>query len=302
MKTILYCTALYEKQGYCQEERVECFNEAAAYAKANGIELHSVLYINNSKKAFARAMKKLYRKRAKFPYIVRDLGHLDFWTHYKKDEIGWVKVDEHGNQLPTESLKDLQFVNLKHMDIYHLLAHIFNIGIQAAFEGEYDYFGILSGDQLLPKEHPVVMTRFLEAHHDAGMVSSLAFYDYSKKEIVGDNGEKKTFQIPLIIFRQRPGETKEQMEQRKAWIYANLLPYPENNFTGLEYCEVDAIGTGGAVIPWGVFNRLKFQERVFEGEGEDIQYCLDLKEKLKKKVYVIPTVIIENRYADGQRY
>lgn len=302
MKKILYCTALYHKQGYCQEERVECFNEAAALAKANGVELHSLLYINNSKKSFFKEMRRLYRKKAEFPHIVKDLGQLEFTTHFKKGDVGWVKVDEHGNHTRTEDLQDMQFVDLKHMDIYHLLAYIFNLGIDEAVRGGYDYYGILSGDQLLPREHPIVMTRFLGEHQDAGLVSSLAFYDFSKKEVIEDSGAKKTFQIPLIIFRQRPGETSEQMANRKAWIYANLLPYPENGNTGLEYCEVDAVGTGGAVIPRGVFSRLRFQERVFEGEGEDIQYCLDLKEKLMKKVYIVPTVIIENRYADGQRY
>lgn len=301
MKTISYCTGLYEKQGYCQEERVEHFNEAADAAKANDLRLHVQLYINNSKKRFFKDMKRLYRKKARFPYIMADLGKLDYWTNFKKGELEWKVVDEHGKQTRTESWKEFEFVDLRHFDIYHLLAHIFNIGIDQSVKLGHDYYGILSGDQLLPINHPGVMTRFLDQHPNAGMVGSLAFYDFSKKEIV-EGGTQKTYLTPLLIFRQHPGETEEEMEQRRAWVYANLLPYPENNYTGMEFCEVDAMGTGGAVIPRPIFTRLRFQERTFVGEGEDVQYCLDIKEKLGKKVYVVPTVIMENRYADGQRY
>lgn len=301
MKTISYCTALYHKQGYCQKERIEGFNEAAERALEHGIRFHSQLYINNSDKKFAKEMKRLYRRKARFPHIVRDLGKLDYWTNYRKGDIEWRTVDEHGRQKPTESWKEFQFVELKHYDIYHLLAHIFNIGIDYSLAQGHEYYAILSGDQLLPPEHPQRMVEFLEAHEKAGLVSSLAFYDFSKKEIADEKG-KRTFLTPLIIFRQRPGETLEQMEDRRRWVYENLLPYPENGNTGLEYCEVDAVGTGGAVIPRKVFGRLKFEERVFEGEGEDIQYCLDIKSKLGLNVYIVPTVVMQNRYADGQRY
>ena len=303
MKTISYCTALYDKQGYCQKERVEHFNRAAKAAAESGLKLHIQLYINNSSKKFYKEMVKLYRREAEFPYYIRNLGKMEYWADIENKDLKWMTVDEHGKQVPTESYKEFELVAMRHFDIYHLLAHIFNIGIETSVRLKHDYYAILSGDQLLPENHPAVMTRFLESHPNAGIAASLAFYDFSKKEIVDESGQK-TYLIPLIIFRQRPDETEEMMKQRKAWIFANLLPYPENDYTGLEHCEVDALGTGGAVIPRSVFTRLRFRECVFVkgGEGEDIQYCLDIREKLGLKVYIVPTVVMENRYADGQRY
>lgn len=300
MKTISYCTALWYRQGYCQKERIDCFNAAAKAAAENGLVLHNQLYINNSDKSFYREMRQLYKRKAEFPYIIKNLGKLEYWTNHNMIK-GWSVVGEHGKHTPTESWKDGQFADLQHFDIFQLLARVFNLGMRTSINMGHDYFCVVSGDQLLPESHPSVMTRFLETHPNAGIASSLTFFDFSKRVII-DGESEKTYVIPLIIFRAREGETEAEMEQRKKWVFANLLPHPENNYTGMEYCEVDALGSGGAVIPRRVFSKLKFEDGPFAGEGEDVRYCLDIREKLGLKVYIIPTVVMENRYADGKKY
>jgi len=302
MKTVSYCTALYSKQAYCQKERVDAFNEAHKEALKQGIEVHVQTLINNSPRSFLKEMVRMYMRYADFPHLLVDYGKIKYTTEFEQRDYDWTLVDGEGREVEVED-DSVQMYRVRHFDIYRLLAHMFNIGIDYAVEKNFDFFGILSGDQILPPEHPATLVNFLQEHPQAGLVSALAFYDFSKKEIVC-KGKVKEYMIPLIIFRQRPGETREQMEQREAWTYANLLPHPENNYTGLEYCEVDACGTGGCLVSRKVFSQLKFDERPYAetGEGEDIQYCVDIKNKLGLKCYVAPTVVIKNRYADGQFY
>lgn len=279
------------------------FNSAARQARLAGLDLHIQLYINNSPKEFTKKMKGLYRDRARFRYHIEDLGQIKYETEFAEKDFGveWKIKGDDGRMIDTKPDDKLLF-SVKHFDVFRLLAEIFNKGIDYSVKNEHDFYGILSGDQLLPPEHPVRMVDFLDEHKNCGVVSSLAFFDDSKKEIIEGQGVVKTFMVPLIMFHQHDDETPEQMEERRKWVYAHLLPHPENGGTGMEYCEVDALGTGGAVIPREVFTKLKFVERAFDGQGEDIQYCIDVRTKLGKKIFVIPTVVIENRYPDGTRY
>jgi len=301
-KTVTYCTALYSKQGYCQKERLEAFNEAHMKALEDDIQIHVQTLLNNSPRSFLKEMTRTYMRYADFPYLLIDYGKLKYTTEFEQRDYNWKLVDSEGKEVEVKD-DSVQMYRVQHFDIYKLLAHLFNIGIDYAVEKNFDYFGILSGDQILPPEHPATLVKFLEAHPEGGLASALAFYDFSRKEVVC-KGKTCEYMTPLIILRQRPGETKEQLENRRQWIFANLLPHEENQWTGMEFCEVDACGTGGCLIPRKVFTQLKFDERphAVTGEGEDIAYCLAIREKLGLKCYSVPTVLMKNRYADGQLY
>ena len=302
MKKLLYCTALYSKQGYCQEERLEAFNKLYMKALEDDIEIHVMTLVNNSPKKFYKDLLRMHMKDARFPYTICDYGKIDYKTEYERKEYNWVVMDSEGNALKNED-SGVEMYSVTHSDIYRLLAHLFNIGIDYAVEKNFDFFGILSGDQILPPEHAATLVKFLEDHPDAGIAATLTFFDFSKKEIVSKD-KTRTYMIPLVIIRERPGETPAQTNARRDWIFANLLPHPENNMSGLAYCEVDAVGTGGSLVPRKVFTQLKFDERPFQetGCGEDVQFCYQVKDKLGLKCYSVPTVIVPNRYADGQLY
>ena len=300
MKKLLYCTALYSKQAYCQKERLEAFNKAYMAALEHDIEIHVQTLVNNSPKSFYKDLLRMHMKEARFPYTICDYGELKYDTEYERREYDWLIHDSDGNIAKNED-GSVEMFSVTHQDIYRLLAHLFNIGIDFAVEKNFDYFGILSGDQILPPEHPATLVKFLEDHPQAGLASALAYYDFSKKEIVRD-GKVRTYQTPLIIIRQRPGETDEETKARQDWIYHNLLPHEENGWTGLEFVEVDAVGTGGSIVPRKVFSQLKFVDAKFVGEGEDIQFCLDIKNKLGLKVYSVPTIVVQNRYESGDLY
>ena len=307
MRTVSYTTALYEAQGYCQKERVEAFNEAWRVAKEAELTVHVQLYINNSKPTFAKKMLELYKKDAKFPYLIQDLGKIDHMTNIKKEYKmdAWPELrmlDEKGGfEKLDEKEYGYEVMDVRVRDIFRLLGHVFNIGIEASLALNHDFYGILSGDQILPANHPATMVDFLDGHENAGLVSSLCFFDHSKKEVVS-KGVVKTYMVPLIVFRQREGETEVQRTLREAWVLANLLPHEENGWKGLEYVDVDAVGTGGAIIPRKVFTQLKFNEEEFKGEGEDIAFCLDIRRKLGLKVFIVPSIVIENRYPYGAKY
>jgi len=302
MKKVLYCTALYSKQAYCQEERLEAFNKLYMKALEDDIEIHVQTLVNNSPKKFYKDFLRMHMKKAKFPYTIADYGKIDYKTEYERKEYNWVVMDSEGNTLKNED-SGVEMYSVTHKDIYRLLAHLFNIGIDFAVEKNFDFFGILSGDQILPPEHPATLVKFLEDHPDAGIAATLTYFDFSKKEIVR-NGKVRTYMIPLVIIRGRPGETPAQTNARRDWIFANLLPHPENNMSGLAYCEVDAVGTGGSLIPRKVFTQLKFDERPFQetGCGEDVQFCYAVKDRLGLKCYSVPTLIVPNRYQSGELY
>jgi len=302
VKTLTYCTALYSKQAYCQKERVEAFNQAYMKALEDDIEIHVQTLVNNSPRKFCTDLIRMHMKDARFPYNLCDYGKLNYETSYERKEYDWLVVDKKGNKVDTEE-SGVEMWSVVHQNIYRLLAHMFNLGIDYAVEKNFDYFGILSGDQILPPEHPAALIRFLEDHPQAGLASALAFFDSSRKEIVC-KGKIREYMIPLIIIRERPEETEAETQARREWIFANLLPHPENGMRGMEFCEVDAVGTGGAIIPRKVFTKLKFDEMLFEkaGMGDDVGYCYDIKDKLGLKVYSVPTVMMKNRYPDGQLY
>ena len=293
---------MYSKQGYCQKERLEAFNQAYMKALEDDIEIHVQPLVNNSPRKFYKDLLRMHMKDARFPYTICDYGKINYETNYERKEYEWAIVDSEGNAVKNED-SGIEMYSVVHKDIYRLLAHLFNIGIDFAVEKNFDYFGILSGDQILPPEHPATLVKFLEEHPDAGIAATLTFFDFSKKEIVCE-GKTRTYMIPLVIIRERPEETPEQTNARRDWIFANLLPHPEYNMSGLAYCEVDAVGTGGSLIPRKVFTQLKFDERPFQetGCGEDVQFCYQVKDKLGLKCYSVPTVVVPNRYADGQLY
>lgn len=300
--TVSYCTALYSKQAYCQRERIDAMNAAYREALKHGIEVHSQMLINNSPRSFLKQMVRMHMRYAEFPHSVADYGKINYETSYERKEYDWAVVDSDGNALKNED-SGIEMYSVVHKDVYRLLAHLFNIGIDHAVEKGYDYFGILSGDQIIPPEHPATLVKFLREHPRAGIASALAFFDYSRKEVVC-KGKVREYMIPLVIIRERPGETPKQTKARREWIFANLLPNEENGYTGMEFCECDAVGTGGSLIPRKVFTKLKFDERPFRetGQGEDVGYCYEIQDRFGLKVYSVPTVVLKNRYPDGQLY
>lgn len=301
-KKLLYCTALYSKQDYCQKERLEAFNKVYMKALEDDIEIHVMTLVNNSPKKFYKDLLRLHMQMAKFPYIIVDYGKIDYTTDYERKEYDWAVVDADGNAVKNED-QDVEMFSVLHKDVYRLLAHLFNIGIDHAIRNDFDFFGILSGDQILPPEHASTLVKFLEDHPQAGVAATLTYFDFSKKEIV-HKGKARKYMIPLVIIRGRPGETPEETNARRAWIFANLLPHPENDMRGLAYCEVDAVGTGGSMIPRKVFTKLKFDERPIQetGCGEDIQFCYQVKDRLGLKCFSVPVLIVPNRYPNGDFY
>ena len=302
MKKVLYCTALYSKQAYCQEERLEAFNKLYMRSLEDDIEIHVMTLVNNSPKKFYKNFLRMHMQKAKFPYTIADYGYINYETDYERKDYDWAIVDSDGNAIKNED-SGVEMVSVIHKDIYRLLAHLFNLGIDFAVEKNFDYFSIQSGDQILPPVHATTLVKFLEDHSEAGIAATLTYFDFSKKEVTV-RGKVRKYMIPLVIIRGRPGETPEETNARRAWIFANLLPNEENGYTGMEFCEVDAVGTGGSLIPRKVFTQLKFDERPIQetGCGEDIAYCYEVKDKLGLKCYSVPTVIVPNRYPNGEFY
>jgi len=296
LRTVAYCTGLYSKQAYCQEERVEAFNKAEEEARKAGLTLEVQIFINNSPKEFFTVMAKLYKKDAKFQHFLTDLGKMDYWKDVPIKNVKAVRMDMHrGSVERIEGWDEGGVFSARTFDIYKLLAEIFNKGMTRSYRLGHEFFGILSGDQILPPEHPATMVRFLDEHPEAGIASALAFYDFSKKKMLIDGEEREALR-PLVYVYDRPGRPNYMR-----WVYDNLLPNEKNNWTGLAFVEVDAVGTGGSLIPRKVFGKLKFKLEHEEGIGEDIQYCLDIQ-RAGYKVYSIPEVIIKNRYESGELY
>jgi hypothetical protein len=290
---VLYITGLYHKQQYCQEEKLRYMNRVFYKARAEDIDIMVATTVNNSPKSFTKWLTDLHERKARFPWTIKDIGQKDYWMDIK-DKVDAIRLDPMTGKTERaegwNELKEDYYFNLKQYDLYRLMAEVFNDGIDQAIAGGYDYMSILSGDQLPPIGHAAEFVGFLEEHKDAGMVCGLMFFDYSKKRMVVE-GKEVTGLRPMLS-RRNPDENR--------WLYDNLLPNEKNGYTGLEYAEIDRCGNGGVMIKRAAFERVRFATE-FDGRGEDIRYCDDLK-AAGFKLFVKPTVYIPNRYPDGQLY
>jgi hypothetical protein len=290
---ILYVTALYDVQKYCQSERVDAFNAVYEECKKHGLSMLVMTVINNSKESFKPWMEKLHEKRAKFPYIIKDIGE----RHYLMDAEDRVKAyvvnPETGEASEAEEynvFKEAGLTKFEQFDIYRLMAEVLNDAFDFATENGFEYMSIQSGDQILPKDQPIIMTEFLKAHPQCGLVNGLLYFDYSKGTTVVDGVERESYR-PMVRF-QNPEHTR--------WLHANMLPTKEHG--GMELCEVDMIGTGGSLIPRSVFANKEFRFNTkWTGLGEDLAFCVLLKTK-GLKVYILPWFKIPNRYPNGDFY
>lgn len=287
MRTIMYHTGLYDKQEYCQLERIKCFNKLQEQCQKNhlGIEVHTT--VNNSRPDFASKLTRMHKKYAEFPYYIEDIGKRDYYIDLTKK----VQMrDVNGNAVPNRDGESLVF-EAKAFDIYRLMAEIFNTGFEYADKNHLDFYSIQSGDQLVPEDHATVLIDFLDNHPNAGIVNGIVYFDYSKKKFIKD-GNTITAYRPMVDM-----DTPE----KTAWLLANLFPREENGWTGLEFAEVRMVGTGGSIVPRSVFTNLKFHTD-FNGTGEDIRFCEEIRSILGKKVFVHTGVSIPNRYPSGERY
>lgn len=290
---ILYVTALYDVQKYAQKERVEAFNAVYEECQKHGLSMLVMTVINNSKESFKPWMEKLHEKKAKFPYLIKDIGE----RHYLMDAEDRVKAyvvnPETGEASEAEEynvFKEAGLTKFEQFDIYRLMAEIFNDAFDFATDHGFEYVSIQSGDQILPKEQPVVFSEFLKAHPLCGLVNGLLYFDYSKTKMKVDGEEREAY-MPMVRF-QNPEHTK--------WLHANMLPTKEHG--GMELCEVDMIGTGGSMIPRSVFADKQFRFNTeWSGLGEDLAFCVMLKTK-GRKVYILPWFKIPNRYKSGELY
>jgi len=290
---ILYVTALYSKQQYAQAERVEAFNAVYEECQKHGLSMLVMTVINNSKESFKPWMEKLHEKKAKFPYIIKDIGE----RHYLMDAEDRVKAyvvnPETGEASEAEEynvFKEAGLTKFEVFDIYRLMAEVLNDAFDFAAEHGFEYVSIQSGDQILPKEQPFIMTEFLKAHPLCGLVNGLVYFDYSKTTKVVDGVEREAY-MPMVRF-ENPEHTR--------WLHANMLPNEKHG--GMELCEVDMIGTGGSMIPRDVFIDKKFRfSTKWTGIGEDLAFCVLLKVH-GRKVYILPWFKIPNRYPNGDFY
>jgi len=290
---ILYITALYSKQKYCQAERIEAFNAAFDECRKQGLSMVVMTVINNSEKSFKPWLEKLHEAKAHFPYLIKDIGE----RHYLMDAEDRVKAyvvnPETGEATEAEEynvFKEAGLTKFEQFDIYRLMAEVLNCAFDFATEHGFEYVSIQSGDQILPKEQPFTFTEFLKNHPLCGLVNGLVYFDYSKTTKVVDGVEREAY-MPMVRF-ENPEHTK--------WLHANMLPCKEHG--GLELCEVDFIGTGGSIIPRSVFadKKFRFSEK-WTGLGEDLAFCVLLKVH-GLKVYILPWFKISNRYPDGSFY
>jgi hypothetical protein len=268
-------------------ERIRCFNRLAKESLKNDllIEVHTT--VNNSAPGYASKLERMYKKNAEFPFFIKDIGKKDYFINLElpakfQMRDGTVRNDMNGNPIIFEA---------RAFDIYRLMAEIFNEGMDYAEKNNMDFYSIQSGDQLVPEDHAVVLTKFLDEHPSAGLVGGIVFFDFSKKKMIR-NGKTVEAYRPMVDM-----DTPE----KTAWLWANLFPNEENGYTGLEYAEVRMVGTGGSMIPRDVFTKLKFHT-VFDGTGEDIRYCDEIRSILGKKVFVHTGVSIPNRYPSGEKY
>lgn len=287
MRTIVYHTGLWDRQGYCQMERIRCFNALFVECLKNDILIEVHTTVNNSHENFATKLEQMHRDHAHFPYFIKDIGKWDKYIDIIKPAS--LKRQD-GKPLHLEKGQSL-VLEAKTFDLFGLMATIFNEGIDYAVGIKADFYSIQSGDQMVPVNHATVLTQFLDKHPNAGIVGSLVYFDYSKKEMVRDGKTVEAYS-PMVEM-----DTSEE----RLWIRANLLPNEQNGWTGLEYAEVKKIGTGGAMIPYSTFSKLKFHTE-FNGTGEDFRYCDEIRSLLGKKVFINTDVVMKNRYPNGELY
>jgi hypothetical protein len=268
-------------------ERIKCFNKLARESLKNDllIEVHTT--VNNSAPGYASKLERMYKRNAEFPFFVKDIGLKDYFINVNlpaqfKMRDGSVKNDVDGKSVIFEA---------KAFDIYRLMAEIFDDGMDYATENHIDFYSIMSGDQLAPPNHATVLTKFLDEHPNAGLVGSIVFFDFSKKKMVR-NGKTVEAYRPMVDM-----DTPEKTQ----WLWANLFPNEENGWSGLEFAEVRMVGTGGSMIPRSVFSQLRFHKD-FNGVGEDIRYCEEIRSILGKKVFVHTGVTTPNLYENGEIY
>jgi hypothetical protein len=287
MRTVIYHTGLYEKQAYCQKERIQCFNALRDEAIKNDLNIEVHTTVNNSSKSYARRLEEMHRKYAEFPFKVVDIGKRDYFIDMSTPAV--LKKPD-GTPFPLEKGQSVVF-EAKAFDIYRLMAEIFNTGMEEAVQSNADFYSIQSGDQLVPPDHANVLVDFLDSHENAGMVGAIVYFDFSKKKMVVHGKEVDAYR-PMCDM-----DTPE----KTAWLWANLFPREENGWTGLEFAEVRMCGTGGSMIPRRTFTKLRFHTK-WNGTGEDIRFCEEIRSILGKKVFVHTGVSVPNRYFDGQKY
>jgi len=289
---ILYITGLYSKQKYCQAERVEVFNAANEECQKHGLSMLVMTVVNNSPKSFAPWLERLHKSKARFPYLVKDIGEKNYRIELESSAKATAFNPETGEQSLVEEFEALRGDGgtTEHLDIFRLMAEIHNDGFEYATDNGFEYVSILTGDQMIPKEHPIVLTEFLKHHPECGQVNGLVYFTRSKKMILVDGVERESY-WPLVTC-----ETREQTE----WLWRNMFPTKEHG--GLEYAEVYLMGSGGTMIPRSIFadKQFRFNEK-YDGNGEDIAFCKLLKSK-GKKVFLVPWLRIPNRNPDGSLY
>jgi len=290
---ILYVTALYSKQQYAQAERVEAFNAVYEECKKHGLSMLVMTIINNSEEGFKPWMEKLHEKKAKFPYLIKDIGERHYVMDVEDKVKAYVVNPETGEATVAEEYDAFKVAGLttfEQFDIYRLMAEILNDAFDFATDHGFDYFSIQSGDQILPKEQPFVFTEFLKKHPECGLVNGLVYFSHSKVKTLTDGVEREGY-IPMVRFEE---------DNKTKWLHANMLPTKEHG--GLELCEVDMIGTGGCVIPRSIFADKQFRFGMqWTGLGEDLAFCILLKIK-GRKVFIVPWLNIPSRYEDGSLY
>lgn len=169
-------------------------------------------------------------------------------------------------------------------------AELYNQAIRHANDEDYDYICFLAGNQIIPEEHPVALTKFLDDEPTCGLVNGLVYLSYSHKTMLVDGIVRNAFR-PMVFM---------DTEEKNQWLYAHMLP--NGNQGGIDSIEVDKIGLNGAVIPRTVFSAkwFKFSER---WTGLDQGY--DITKLIKSHrygTYIIPWVNIKTRYYDGEMY
>lgn len=169
-------------------------------------------------------------------------------------------------------------------------AEMYNQAVRTANDEDYDYISFLTGDQIIPEEHPVAMTRFLDDEPICGLVNGLVHFPYSHKKMLV-NGIIRNAYRPMVFM---------DTEEKNQWLYAHMLP--NGNQGGIDSIEVDKLGLNGAVIPRTVFGAkwFKFSER---WAGLDQGYNIGTMIKSHRYgIYIIPWVNIKTRYYNGEMY
>jgi hypothetical protein len=268
-------------------ERIRCFNKLKKECEKNDllIEVHTT--VNNSAPGYAEKLERMHRKFAEFPYYITDIGK---WDHYIELSKPVDLNGPDGIPFPLKKGESVVFES-KVFDLYRLMAEIFNAGMDYAVKNHIDFYSIMSGDQLVPEDHAAVLVKFLDDHPNAGLVGSLVYCDFSKKRLVRKGRTVEAYE-PMVDM-----STPEE----RLWLRANLLPNEENGYTGLQYAEVKWVGTGGSMMPFDTFSKLRFHTE-FDGRGEDVRFCEEVRSVLGKKVFINTDVVTPNRYASGERY